>query len=155
MEPKSIKELFDKYVLIWVWSIFVTINTALSYNLFDTYSTTRWGALFTIMLPIYIIAAALTMGSWFALFNFFRIKILTLILDVDLGYHKSTREKGLDDKSSFEANLEEPSEETIREKRKIDMFAYKQLRVSFFFIVLAFTMRFFISIIQMAINHQF
>lgn len=137
MEVNEIKSLFDKYILIWIWSIFVSINTALSYNIFNLYETSKWEMLNAFLIPIYIMAAIMAFASWLSLFKFFKIKILTLILDID-----PARERL---KDYYENN-------DIRDEvKKYDRnyFAYRQLNSSFYFIISAIFFRFMIPIVEM------
>lgn len=139
MDTNSLKDLFDKYVLVWIWSIFISINTALSYNIFNLYSTSNWGRLGVFLIPIYFMSVAMALVSWLSLFNFFRVKILTLILWTD------------PDEPEW---LENSSKriETGKKRKEDDYFAYRQLRNSFMFIIFAIFFRFLIPVIEMFFN---
>jgi ABC-type multidrug transport system fused ATPase/permease subunit len=177
MEEQSIKKLFDKYILIWIWSIFVSINTALSYNIFSIYSTGKWGALTIVFFPLFILAALLALTSWLSLFRFFTVRILELILPEASVLHSenSPEIQAIRIKIS---KIQEEIYETEYENRllihdleeKLDklrfeeknclfktreqqsMIAFKHLKNSFYYIILAIATRFIISIIEMGFN---
>jgi hypothetical protein len=138
MDTKSIKELFDKYILIWIWSIFVSINTALSYNIFNLYNISKWEKLNTFLIPLYILAVIMALASWLSLFNFFKIKILSLVMN-------------LKQRTPYEEMLlgEDEKEYNFKQEYKENVFAYRQLKSAFNFIIFAIFFRFLIPIFEM------
>jgi hypothetical protein len=129
MEPNTLKELFDKYILIWIWSIFIGINSALSYNIFNLYNPSRWQVLNIIIIPIYVLAVLTALGSWIYLFRFLQIKILPFLLSK---YNDPF------------FNISDPKAEAKR-----DLYSYKLLKSSFFFIIFAISFRFLIPLCEM------
>jgi hypothetical protein len=128
MEIKSLKELFDKYILIWIWSIFIGINSALSMNIFNLYNPARWEQLNSVLIPIYILAVVMALASWLSLFKFFQIKILSIVLP---GRNRK--------------ELEESEDWQVANNK----YAYFQIRRSFYFIIFAIFFRFLIPIAEM------
>lgn len=149
MDTKSIKNLFDKYVLIWIWSIFVSINTALSYNIFNLYDSAKWQKLNIFLIPLYIFAMLLAVASWLALFNFFRLKILSLILTEKPNKNENESMNKFD--KAFELNQVDEEKEFHFKKIQWenDLYASKQLRSAFFYIIFAIFIRFLIPIVEM------
>lgn len=129
MDTKTLKELFDKYILIWIWSIFIGINSALSYNIFNLYNPSRWELLNIIIIPIYILAVIMALASWIYQFKFLQVKILPFLLS-----------KYEDSRYPFDNSEYD---------KKIDMYAYMLLKRSFFFIIFAIFFRFLIPISEM------
>lgn len=149
MDTKSIKTLFDKYILIWIWSIFVSINTALSYNIFNLYDSAKWQKLNLFLIPLYIFAMILAVASWLALFNFFRLKILSLILTEEPRkeeYERNFNASEISDLPEVDAKKEMHYKIIQWEK---DLYASKQLRSAFFYIIFAIFIRFLIPIVEM------
>jgi len=160
MEVNSVKELFNKYVLVWIWSIFVSINTALSYNIFNIYEAGKWAQLTIFLIPLYILAAFTAVSSWYSLFNFFKVKILPLVLSYDP--HSRI---DLDNVSNIKSNLHDINDFVNADENKKsevistnsykesaleeDRYAYIQLKNSFNFIIFAIFFRFLIPIVEM------
>ena len=139
-EPRSFKDIFDKYMVVWVWSIFVSINTALTYNVFNLYESSKWEKLNIFIIPIFLLAVIMALVSWISLFNFFRAKILSLIINAP--------DEWIENLPRFDTPEQLENFHKTKNSRK-EAFAYRQLKNSFFYIIFAIFFRFLIPLIEM------
>jgi len=175
METKTFKDFFDKYIVIWIWSIFIGVNSALTYNIFSLYNPGKWEKLVIFIIPLYLLAIFMIVTSWFALLNFFKIKIADLLFGKHISLQNLLREKSLDDKEEnkkeFERDIIDKKFENLEfslEDRKMlskpeldylnsklehhiykDKNAEHQLKIAFSFLIYGMLFRLAIPIVEM------
>jgi hypothetical protein len=72
----DLDRVLSKYITIWVWSILVGVNTSMTFSLINANIRSRGTEVFLLLGPVYLIASASTLVSWYFVVKYLRFFIV-------------------------------------------------------------------------------